>query len=99
MIKLRLRVTSIDPPGEEDGQDYPVVTFKGTSWSLHSSWDPNANSLIRGESSSRRCVCCMSTDELVCRMREADAARRDPVDNLVHFPWVCASFVECYNCA
>lgn len=48
MIKLKLRVTKVEPPGPDDGQDYPVVTFTGTSWSLHNSWDPNANSAIRG---------------------------------------------------
>lgn len=48
LIRLKLKVTKIEPPGEDDGQDMPVVTFKGTSWSLHSSWDPNANSKIRG---------------------------------------------------
>jgi len=48
LIKLKLYVTKICPPDEEDGQDYPVVWFRGTSRSLHASWDPNANSKIRG---------------------------------------------------
>ncbi|KAL1311843.1 hypothetical protein AAFC00_001918 [Neodothiora populina] len=48
MIKLKLRVTKIEESGEEDGKDYPIVWFEGTSWSLHNSWDPNANSAIRG---------------------------------------------------
>ena len=48
LIRLKLHVTKIEPPGEDDGQDYPVVTFRGVSRSLHSSWDPNANSAIRG---------------------------------------------------
>lgn len=48
LIRLKLQVTKIEPPGEDDGQDLPVVTFKGTSRSLHASWDPNANSKIRG---------------------------------------------------
>ncbi|GAB7346909.1 hypothetical protein MBLNU459_g1981t2 [Dothideomycetes sp. NU459] len=48
LIKLKLKVTKIEPPGEDDGKDFPVVTFKGTSWSLHASWDANANSKIRG---------------------------------------------------
>lgn len=30
------------------GERLPVVHFKGTSRSLHASWDPNANSKIRG---------------------------------------------------
>lgn len=48
LIKLKLQVTKIEPPGEDDGQGLPVVTFKGTSKSMHASWDPNANSRIRG---------------------------------------------------
>ncbi|THW10526.1 hypothetical protein D6D25_07586 [Aureobasidium pullulans] len=47
IIRLKLRVSAIEPPGPEDGQDYPVVSFTGTSWSLHASWDANANSQIR----------------------------------------------------
>lgn len=31
------------------GTRLPVVHFQGTSRSLHASWDPNANSKIRGE--------------------------------------------------
>jgi len=50
IIRLKLRVSAIEPPGPEDGQDYPVVSFTGTSWSLHASWDANANSQIRGMS-------------------------------------------------
>lgn len=57
-------MTRIDPPGsgdegdedDTDGMDWsnftgerlPVVRFRGTSRSLHASWDPNANSRIRG---------------------------------------------------
>jgi hypothetical protein len=48
IIRLKLRVSAIEPPGPDDGQDYPVVSFTGTSWSLHASWDANANSQIRG---------------------------------------------------
>ncbi|KAK5007633.1 hypothetical protein LTR28_005042, partial [Elasticomyces elasticus] len=48
LIRMKLRVTKIVPPGEDDGQALPVVYFKGTSRSLHSQWDPNANSGIRG---------------------------------------------------
>lgn len=32
-----------------EGERLPIVHFAGTSRSLHSSWDPNANSKIRGE--------------------------------------------------
>ncbi|KAK4494619.1 hypothetical protein PRZ48_013975 [Zasmidium cellare] len=64
LIRIKLQVTRIDPPGsgdegeEEDGdgmdwrnftgERLPVVRFRGTSRSLHASWDPNANSRIRG---------------------------------------------------
>jgi hypothetical protein len=43
--------------GEDDldwsrlkGERLPVVHFRGSSRSLHASWDPNANSRIRGKS-------------------------------------------------
>ncbi|TKA65617.1 hypothetical protein B0A55_07288 [Friedmanniomyces simplex] len=61
---IKLQVTKIEPPGsgdegeedEDDGMDWsnfrgerlPVVHFRGNSRSLHASWDPNANSKIRG---------------------------------------------------
>jgi len=48
MIKLKLKISKIEPPGEDDGKDYPVVSFDGTSWSLQERYDSNANSLIRG---------------------------------------------------
>lgn len=47
---LRLHVTSIQNPGPDDGQDLPVVHFKGVSRSLDDSFDNNANSNIRGKS-------------------------------------------------
>lgn len=31
-----------------EGERLPVVHFRGSSRSLHASWDPNANSRIRG---------------------------------------------------
>lgn len=51
LITCRLNVQSIEPPGENDGKALPVVWFDGTSASLRPSWDPNANSRIRGKSS------------------------------------------------
>ncbi|KXT01791.1 hypothetical protein AC578_1982 [Pseudocercospora eumusae] len=63
LIRIKLQVTRIEPPGsrndddetEDDGdwskfqgERLPVVHFRGTSRSLHASWDPNANSRIRG---------------------------------------------------
>lgn len=46
---MELRATKIEAPGQEDGQALPVVHFIGTSRSMHESWDPNANSNIRGK--------------------------------------------------
>jgi len=48
LIVLKIRVTKVAPPGEDDGQALPVVHFKGSSRSMHASWDPNANSTLRG---------------------------------------------------
>ncbi|KAF2217053.1 hypothetical protein CERZMDRAFT_55665 [Cercospora zeae-maydis SCOH1-5] len=59
LIRVKLQVTRIDPPGSTrphegldwsnfEGERLPVVHFRGTSRSLHASWDPNANSRIRG---------------------------------------------------
>lgn len=49
LIAMKLRVTSIEPPGEEDGKALPVVRFEGTSRALDAGiWDPNAGSDIRG---------------------------------------------------
>lgn len=49
MITMDLKVTKITPPGEDDGEDYPVVHFRGTSKSVDSgSNDSNANSGLRG---------------------------------------------------
>ena len=48
LIVMRIRVTKIEQPGRDDGQSLPVIHFSGTSRSVHSSWDPNANSLLEG---------------------------------------------------
>lgn len=47
---MKLYVTSIEPPGPEDGQALPVVHFEGESMSIDASMDENANSGIRGKS-------------------------------------------------
>ncbi|KAL8826177.1 MAG: hypothetical protein Q9170_007501 [Blastenia crenularia] len=47
-IVVKLHATSIEQPGEDDGQELPVVHFKGTSTSALPPVDPNANSKIRG---------------------------------------------------
>ena len=49
VITMQIVATDIQPPGEKDGKDYPVVSFKGISRTTHHAWDPNANSLIRGD--------------------------------------------------
>ena len=48
LIVCKLSVKKIEPPGEDEGQALPVVWFDGKSSSLRPSWDPNANSKIRG---------------------------------------------------
>ncbi len=48
LITMELRATHTEPPGPDDGQELPVVYFEGVSRSLHSAWDVNANSNIRG---------------------------------------------------
>ena len=48
LILMKLYVTKIEPPGPEDGQDLPVVHFKGIAGSLDDNGDPNANSEIAG---------------------------------------------------
>ena len=52
LINMRLEVAKIRPPGEDDGQALPVVEFKGMSAAVRPSWDPHANSKIRGKHSS-----------------------------------------------
>ena len=49
LITMKLHVTKIEAPGEEDGQDLPVVHFNGNSSSIRHSYDPNANSRTKGE--------------------------------------------------
>ncbi|KAK8090995.1 hypothetical protein PG994_000500 [Apiospora phragmitis] len=49
LILMRITIDRIEPPGPEDGQDLPVVHFKGVSRSLDDSWDENANSDLTGE--------------------------------------------------
>ena len=49
LLTMRIVATKIERPGEEDGQDLPIVHFKGTASSIRPSWDPNANSKIRGK--------------------------------------------------
>ena len=48
LITMKLKASKIEAPGPEDGQALPVVHFTGTARALHASWDPNANSVVRG---------------------------------------------------
>ena len=48
LITMKLQATKIEAPGEDDGQKLPVVHFQGKSSSIRPSWDPNANSKIKG---------------------------------------------------
>ena len=101
LIKIKLQVTKIEPPGsgdegeedDDDGMDWsnfhgerlPVVHFRGNSRSLHASWDPNANSKIRGQCSAG--VLYMVTGRLMyCRHGPANTRRRDPLDNVLNLP-------------
>ncbi|KAG8525607.1 uncharacterized protein KY384_009251 [Bacidia gigantensis] len=57
LITMKLVVSKIERPGRENGQDLPVVWFKGESSSVRPSWDQNANSSkIRGISSYPHCI-------------------------------------------
>ena len=52
LITMNIQVTKIEAPGEDDGQKLPVVHFQGKSSSTRPSWDPNANSKIKGQNLS-----------------------------------------------
>ena len=54
LITMKIQVTKIEAPGEDDGQQLPVVHFSGKSSSIRPSWDPNANSKIKGKRSFPR---------------------------------------------
>lgn len=47
ILLMDLVATKIDPPGQDDGQDLPVVSFKGVSHHLDTE-DSEAHSTIRG---------------------------------------------------
>lgn len=48
LMLMKMRVTKIEPPGPEDGQELPIVHFKGISRTLDDTFDENANSDLRG---------------------------------------------------
>ncbi|KAH7017355.1 hypothetical protein EDB80DRAFT_282335 [Ilyonectria destructans] len=48
ILQMNLKVYKIEPPGPDDGQDLPVVHFKGVTRSLDDSFDGNGNSHMRG---------------------------------------------------
>lgn len=47
-IMMDIKVTSVEPAGQFDNPTLPIVHFAGKSRSVEASWDPNANSGIRG---------------------------------------------------
>lgn len=47
-IVMDIQVTEVVPAGPFDNPALPVVHFSGKSKSIDASWDPNANSKIRG---------------------------------------------------
>lgn len=47
-IIMNIKVTEVVRAEEGENQDLPVVHFDGRSRSVDASWDPNANSKIRG---------------------------------------------------
>ena len=48
LIRLKLRVSRIEDAGPDEMPGTKVVHYSGTSRSLHTNWDPNGNSKIRG---------------------------------------------------
>jgi hypothetical protein len=48
-ILMRLQITKLEAPGPFDNQSMPIAHFTGKSRSIDVSWDPNANSKIRGK--------------------------------------------------
>lgn len=49
LIIMNIHVTSIEPPGPDDGQALPIVHYEGQSRALDNSMDDNANSGIHGK--------------------------------------------------
>jgi hypothetical protein len=49
LIVMSIKVTRITEPSEEDGIEFPVVHFKGTSRSFLDVWDPSTHSEIKGK--------------------------------------------------
>ncbi|KAJ4321458.1 hypothetical protein N0V94_002891 [Neodidymelliopsis sp. IMI 364377] len=47
-IMMDLKVTEVKPAGQFDNAALPIVYFSGKSRSVEASWDPNANSGIKG---------------------------------------------------
>ncbi|KAK1699755.1 F-box domain-containing protein [Colletotrichum godetiae] len=47
IILMKMHVVDVQPPGEEDGKELPVVHFHGLSRSVDDSWDDNAHSQLR----------------------------------------------------
>lgn len=48
VIVMKINAASVEPPGPEDGQELPVVHFRGASWSLHGGPGDNGTSDLKG---------------------------------------------------
>ncbi|KAH7150044.1 hypothetical protein B0J13DRAFT_620381 [Dactylonectria estremocensis] len=48
LLQMQLHIDKIEPPGPNDGQDLPVVHFRGVTRSLDDSFDGGGNSDMRG---------------------------------------------------
>jgi hypothetical protein len=90
LILMKIHVTGVEPPGPEDGQDGPVVSFRGFSRSLEGSWDENADSDLRGRVKLHGEESLVRVDRRRCadlrrnRDGEDDASRGGEVDDLFH---------------
>ena len=49
LITMKIHITKIEPPGEDDGQALPVVHFHGSSHPLRPHWDSSAKSKTKGQ--------------------------------------------------
>ena len=97
LIRLQLHVTNVEEREgvDQDGKPLlPIVHFDGTSRSTFMAWDPNANSRIRGRSTSILPTCTLQPVPLLShspktnppshRLRTRHTRRRNPLDQLQH---------------
>ena len=87
LITMKLVVTKIEPPGEDDGKGLPAVHFKGTSFATRPAYDVNANSKIRGMSDSCLYKPASSLTKFLGRPCQIDTSGRGSLDYLVNISW------------